>query len=456
MTAIIQSQIESLLKDRIGWSASILGSKEIGRAVEQRVTAGDFPNLPTYLQQLQISTEELEALIELLIVPETWFFRDWEPFVFLERYVKSEWLPTQSHRIFRVLSVPCSSGEEPYSIAMSLLKAGLTPNQFQIDAVDISNCSLDRAKKAVYTQNSFRVNNLEFQQLYFTKLGNKYQLCDLVKNTVNFMHGNLVDPNFITGKNPYNAIWCRNVLIYFDDAAREKSIRNLNGLLKDQGLLFLGHAEKMQMLESTFVSVQHPFAFAYRKQDNHNGGLGLINGEKLLIKNQPLISTGEVSLSRLDRQNKSPLFSRKDSPTIARQNNPTANRETTQLKTIPLSVPATSTSKIANAQNSSQLPATDLDTARKLADGGQLSAATTMCENYLKQNFTSVEAYILMGEIHQAKGLDVQAEQCFQKAIYLEPNNYDALLHLTLLAENRGDTARAALLRQRIQRLQKS
>ena len=123
---------------------------------------------------------------------------------------------------------------------------------------------------------------------------------------------------------------------------------------------------------------------------------------------------------------------------------------------MPVSVPATSTSKIANAQNSSQLPASQLETARKLADGGQLSAATTMCENYLKQNFTSVEAYILMGEIYQAKGLDVQAEQCFQKAIYLEPNNYDALLHLTLLAEHRGDTARAAVLRQRIQRLQKS
>ncbi|WP_377479646.1 MAG: CheR family methyltransferase [Microcoleus anatoxicus] len=454
MTAIIQNQIESLLKDRIGLSASILGSKEIGRAVEQRMTAENSPNLQTYLQQLQISAEELEALIELLIVPETWFFRDWEPFVFLERYVKSEWLPTQSHRILRVLSAPCSSGEEPYSIAMSLLQAGLTPNQFQIDAVDISNCSLDKARKAVYTQNSFRVNNLQFQQLYFTKLGNKYQLCDLVKNAVNFMHGNLVDPNFITGKNPYNVIWCRNVLIYFDDAAREKSIRNLNGLLKNKGLLFLGHAEKMQMLESTFVSVQHPFAFAYRKQENDNGGL--INGEKLLMRHQPLISTGEVSLSRLDRQNKSPLFSRKDSPTIARQNNPTANRETTQLKTIPLSDPATSAREIGKGQNSTQLPATDLETARKLADGGQLSAATTMCENYLKQNFTSVEAYILMGEIHQAKGLDVQAEQCFQKAIYLEPNNYDALLHLTLLAENRGDTARAAVLRQRIQRLQKS
>ncbi|MEG4346065.1 CheR family methyltransferase [Microcoleus sp. A003_D6] len=450
MTAIIQNQIESLLKDRIGWSASILGSKEIGRAVEQRMTAGNLPDLQTYLQQLQISTEELEALIELLIVPETWFFRDWEPFIFLERYVKSEWLPTQSHRILRVLSVPCSSGEEPYSIAMSLLKAGLTPNQFQIDAVDISNCSLDKARKAVYTQNSFRVNNLEFQELYFTKSGNKYQLCDLVKNAVNFLQGNLVDPNFITGKNPYNVIWCRNVLIYFDDAAREKSIRNLNELLKNQGLLFLGHVEKMQILESTFISVQHPFAFAYRKQENYNGGLK--NGEKLLIRSQPLISTGEVSLSRLDRKNKSPLFSRKDSPTIARQNNPTANRETTQLKTIPLRVPATSTSEIANAQKSSQLPASHLDTARKLADGGQLSAATTMCENYLKQNSTSVEAYILMGEIYQAKGLDVQAEQCFQKAIYLEPNNYEALLHLTLLAENRGDTARAAVLRQRIQR----
>ena len=157
MPAIIQTQIESLLKDKIGWSASILGSKEISRAVEKRMIAGNFPDLQTYLQQLQISPQEIDALIELLIVPETWFFRDWEPFVFLEHYIRSEWLLKQSYRSLRVLSVPCSSGEEPYSIAMSLLNSGLMSNQFQIDAVDISKISLNRAREAVYSQNSFRV-----------------------------------------------------------------------------------------------------------------------------------------------------------------------------------------------------------------------------------------------------------------------------------------------------------
>jgi len=82
MTAIVQAQIESLLRDKMGWSANILGSKEISRAVEKRMVERNLLDLQTYLQQLQISTQEIEALIELLIVPETWFFRDWEPFVF--------------------------------------------------------------------------------------------------------------------------------------------------------------------------------------------------------------------------------------------------------------------------------------------------------------------------------------------------------------------------------------
>ncbi|HLO51151.1 MAG TPA: CheR family methyltransferase [Kamptonema sp.] len=443
MTATIQAQIESLLKDKMGWSATILGSKEIARAVEKRRVAENLPDMQTYLQQLQTSTQELEELIELLIVPETWFFRDWEPFTFLEGYVKSEWLPTKYHRILRVLSVPCSSGEEPYSIAMTLLNAGLASNQFQIDAVDISKNSLEKAREAVYSSNSFRVKNLEFQKLYFSKVGNKYQLHEQVKTAVNFTQANLIDASFMTDKNPYDVIFCRNVLIYFEDSARVKAIGTLNGLLKNEGLLFLGHAEQAQILASSFVSVQHPFAFAYRKKHNNTQ-----------ISNKQLTSTSDLS-SRLERKNNSPQFI-DNSPIVKRKNTPIAKQGSTKLRTAFLSIPETPTKEITKVPNPIQMPVSNLETARKLADTGQLSEAGIMCETYLKQNSTSVEAYILLGQVYQAKGMESQAEQCFQKAVYLEPNNHDALLHLALLKEQSGELARAAVLRQRIQRLKNS
>ena len=420
---MIQAKIESLLQEKIGVSASIIGSKEIARVVEKRRLACKLPDLRTYLQQLQTSIQELEELIELVIVPETWFFRDGEPFNFLENYIKSEWLSSKSKSRLRLLSIPCSSGEEPYSIAMTLLNAGLSPNQFVIDAVDISKKSLIKAREAVYRQNSFRGNNLEFRARYFTQIGDKYELCDLVKNTVNFIHGNLVSPYFMFDKMPYDVIFCRNVLIYFDQAAREQSMVNLERLLTNQGLLFVGHAETGQTSRSYLKSVDHAFAFAYRKIDNNKSKSQDIDNS--LNKHHQVAPVTKVGLQL----------------------------ETRQEKEKPQKIPPKSI-KNDKTEPANLLPAIDLGSIRKLADRGQLSEAATLCETYIKLNYTNVEAYVLLGQIYQAQGREKQAEQCFQKAIYLEPNDYDALMHLTLLIENRGDIARAAVLRQRIQRLQ--
>lgn len=441
---MIQSKIEALLQDKIGVAASIIGSKEITRAVEKRRLACNLPDLPTYLQQLQTSTQELEELIELVIVPETWFFRDGEPFIFLERYVTSEWLPTQSNRILRLLSVPCSSGEEPYSIAMTLLNAGLTSNQFCIDAVDISKQSLHRARQAVYSRNSFRGNKLEFRERYFTKTGDKYQLCDLVRNAVNFMPGNLLDSHFWINKQFYDVIFCRNVLIYFEQAARELTLQNLERLLTNQGLIFVGHAEAGQLLQSRFESMRHPLAFAYRKKDKKNDNLQ--DKEKSKLSKNGIVPLQEFR-SKVDQDN-SDL--QKTFNQIFEKSKAVKNKSPLPEK-LSSTKPPTEKKKSYETQNSTL----NLETVRRLADRGQLDEAVTLCETYLKQNSTNVEAYVLLGEVYQAKGLEKQAEESFQKAIYLEPNYYEALMHLALLKEHRGDVARAAVLRQRIQRLQK-
>lgn len=440
---MIQSKIEALLQDKIGVAASVIGSKEITRAVEKRRLACELPDLLTYLQQLQTSTQELEELIELVIVPETWFFRDGEPFTFLERYLTSEWLPTQSYRRLRVLSVPCSSGEEPYSIAMTLLKTGLSPNQFQIDAVDISKKSLLKAKRGVYSRNSFRGNNLEFRERYFTKTGDEYQLSDLIKNTVNFMHGNLLNSYFWTDKQPYDVIFCRNVLIYFESLARELTMENLERLLTQQGLIFVGHAEAGQILPSRFDSVRHPLAFAYRKKDKNDS---LQAQEKSKVPNK-LIAPVQQFSSKLE-QNNSDL--KRNLNQVFEKAKAVTNKNTLPEK-LNFTKPTTEQKKSDEAQSSTP----NLEIVRQLADGGQLDQAALLGETYLKQNCTSVEAYVLLGQVYQAQGIEEKAEQCFQKAIYLEPNDYEALLHLALLKEHRGDIARATALRQRIQRLQK-
>jgi chemotaxis protein methyltransferase WspC len=96
--------------------------------------------------------------------------------------------------------------------------------------------------------------------------------------------------------------------------------------------------------------------------------------------------------------------------------------------------------------------ASALDSARQLADQGELAAAATLCESSMGVHGPSAQGYVLLGLIRQAAGNAAQAEHCFGRALYLQPDHYEALIHLALLLEHRGETAMAAVLRQRAQR----
>ena len=161
-----QAAIVALLRHSIGVNPDAIGPEVIARAVRQRMVQCNTSDLQTYLERIQTSEQELHALIEAVVVPETWFFRDQMPFAYLGRYVMAEWLPTHQHAVFRVLSLACSTGEEPYSIAMALLDSGLAPQHVRIDAVDISHTALRQARRAVYGSHSFRGNDLQFRERY--------------------------------------------------------------------------------------------------------------------------------------------------------------------------------------------------------------------------------------------------------------------------------------------------
>src|SRR5262249_52444873 len=142
--------IVALLGHTIGLNPEAIGVETIVRAVRQRMAQCGTSDVQTYLDRIQTSEPELQALIDEVVVPETWFFRDQMPFAYLGRYVMAEWLPSHQHGVLRVLSLACSTGEEPYSVAMALLDTGLPPQHFHIDAVDISHKALHRAQGAVY------------------------------------------------------------------------------------------------------------------------------------------------------------------------------------------------------------------------------------------------------------------------------------------------------------------
>jgi chemotaxis protein methyltransferase WspC len=164
----IGPRFEAWLLRETGIDASSLGVNALERAVHERVRVtqlGASPhevNVPVgahdieaYWQRLTTSPEERQALIETLVVPETWFYRDREAYVALARLANERLVRDPLH-VLRVLSLPCSTGEEPYTIAMTLLDEGIGESRFTVDGFDISARAIDHARAGVYGRNSFR------------------------------------------------------------------------------------------------------------------------------------------------------------------------------------------------------------------------------------------------------------------------------------------------------------
>src|ERR1700720_4393807 len=144
--------IISLLRETIGLDVASVGLSLIERAVKRRVNANDLRDISRYADLLGRSKPELQSLVEEVVIPETFFFRYPASFAALRKIVEEQFLfGTQK---IRALSVPCSTGEEPYSIAMTLFDAGLTIENFEIDAIDINEHLLDIARRGLFGSHS--------------------------------------------------------------------------------------------------------------------------------------------------------------------------------------------------------------------------------------------------------------------------------------------------------------
>src|SRR6266481_6690402 len=173
-------KIEHAVRERIGLDAASIGSTLLQRSIRLRMKSHGLKKADDYYGLLQASSTEWSELIESVVVTETWFFRDNEPFITLLGLVQ-EWLPANRVGKVRLLSLPCSSGEEPFSLAIALLDAGVAPERFEIDAVDISARALARAERGVYGKNSFRGNELGFLDRHFARTTHGYQLAEPVR-----------------------------------------------------------------------------------------------------------------------------------------------------------------------------------------------------------------------------------------------------------------------------------
>lgn len=414
------SAIENLLKERIGLDVRSVGVTSVHNAIKRCLTDSGYEDLEQYYKALVESEKEFQQLVDVVVIPETWFFRDNVPFKVLVDRVKKEWLGDKSDSsAIKILSIPCSTGEEPYTIAIALDQIGFPAERTHIDAIDISQQSLDKAQRGVYRANSFRSENLGFRRRYFTELSEGFRLKSGIRKRVTFRLGNLLRDDFSALQGEYDVVFCRNLMIYFDGNDQKYAVHKLHGLLKPNGMLFVGHAEANNSVNEIFQSLRIRGAFAFVKKNFAED-------------------------AQYDYGDRLSQFSRKHgalTPAIRRRRASSISPEKAEVK------PFSAYAGAENAGPDIDVKAT-LSEARKMADAGRLEDAERLC-NQILECFSSADTYYLLGVLYEATDRPHEAEAMFRKAIYLIPDHVEALVHLALHLERGGNVEEALSLRRR-------
>jgi len=215
----------------------------------------DFRDYYRFLLYDKQKDEEFAAVMDILTVNETYFFREEGQFKALSEEILRELRRDKKDRTLRIWSAGCSSGEEPYTIAMLILEQGALFEDWNIEILgsDINQRVLQTARKGVYRKNSLRNTEEYYIQKYFKEEDGLYRIGDNVKKLVNFSYLNLLDPLKVKFVGTMDVVLCRNVLIYFHLDAKKKVVENFAGRLADGGYLLLGHAESLMNISTAFT-----------------------------------------------------------------------------------------------------------------------------------------------------------------------------------------------------------
>ena len=415
----MSAEIERILREEIGLDASTVGSSLIHRAAQRRMQIRGNLTVHAYARLLIDDERELQALIEEVVVPETYFFREPDAIADVTRRAR-EAHALRDDATLRILSVPCSSGEEPYSIALSLLEAGVPASSLVIDAMDVSVQAVRRAEEGIYRTGSFR-GDIGAWKKYFVEGALGWRVEESVRSMITVAHGNLLSDKFKPPREQYDVIFCRNLLIYFDESAQTRALEKIASLLAPDGVLVVGSADSFAARRAGFVpspGSERSFLFRHRGSTPEADVLPTITrrARPRAISRRP----AQIPIVR--------EIARKSRPAI-----PVAKQPPASMSTAP------------NA-------ASVLAEVFRLADQGQLATAIDVGERAIREGVASAELLALVGTLHAATPHLDRAEACYRKALFLEPTNEDALLHLALLLEKRGESALAGKLRSRARR----
>lgn len=261
----LYSKVCDALSTGAGFDRSMLERSRMAWIVRARMHALQIPDEATYAAYLSNSAAEIQELVEHAVVPETRFFRDTAVFEHLRIWLAQ--LAVTSDEPIRVLSAPCSTGQEAYSAAALMLEAGVPPERFTIDAIDISLHALGVAEKGVYPAGAFRHLSKELQRACGVLQGDQLRVLPVLRERIRFMQCNLATANALQhlegAPHAYHLVMCRNLFIYLHKQARATLAASLMEALAPGGRLVLGSADHVAEVSKCFMPIAPAASFAF-------------------------------------------------------------------------------------------------------------------------------------------------------------------------------------------------
>ena len=242
----------------------------VDKRLLERIEMTGSVDFRTYFTTLrfQSSGEELQLLTNLMTVNETYFFREEYQFQCLVRSILPDIVRRKKDKSpIRIWAIPSSSGEEAYSIALYLLEywSGINEWDVEIIASDIDTHILADARRGLYSQRSVQNLPVKLLRKYFKAQGDHFQIAQELRDAVQFTRVNLSERLETRGYRDFDVVFCRNLLIYFDDASRTTAAEAFFDALNPGGFVCLGHSESMSRISSLFRVRKFPEAIVYEK-----------------------------------------------------------------------------------------------------------------------------------------------------------------------------------------------
>ncbi len=229
----------------------------------------DFDQYIMFLTAGPYQTDEFQEMFNRITINETSFFRNEPQLDVFEREILPKLIESRNaSKTLRIWSAACSSGEEPYTLAMQIhrsLGVRLSDWKIEILGTDISEKVLMTAQNAKYPHYSIRSVNPMILNRYFKQDGSMYQLDPTIQSMVHFEKLNLKDRLAAKRFGMWDVIFCRNVMIYFDDSMKNHCAKLFHEQLQNDGTLFIGHSETLRNLDVNFEALPFPKGFAYKK-----------------------------------------------------------------------------------------------------------------------------------------------------------------------------------------------